>query len=99
MYSSFIHFCRNVDVSINLIFESQSALQSWSFIINCIGKEKLKHHTTELFRKGLVVLSRQVHAVLNSKLATVRTFRISAVRWPIYIINSVDKTKFLYSVI
>ena len=26
-----------------------------------MGKEKLKHSTTGLFRKGLVVLSRQVH--------------------------------------
>ena len=43
------------------IIESQSALQSWSYTITCIGKEKLKHYTTEWFRKGLVVLSRQVH--------------------------------------
>ena len=32
-----------------------------AYTINCIGKEKLKHCITQLFRKGLVVLSRQVH--------------------------------------
>ena len=52
----------------NLILESKSALQSWSFINNYIGKEKekLKHRTTELFRKGLVVLSHQVHKTLTN---------------------------------
>ena len=55
--------CRNVK---NLILESKSALQSWSFINNYIGKEKLKHRTTELFRKGLVVLSHQVHETLTN---------------------------------
>ena len=33
-----------------------------------------------------------------SKETVVLAFRIS-VRWPIYIINSVDKTKFLYSLV
>ena len=56
---TYIH--RNVN---NLIFESKSALQLQGFLINCIGKGKLKHCTTELFRKGLVVLSRQVHETL-----------------------------------
>ena len=32
----------------SLITEMQSSLQLWSYIINCIWKEKLKHYTTEL---------------------------------------------------
>ena len=36
------------------------------YVINYIGKEKLKHCTTELFRKGLVVLSHQVHEILTN---------------------------------
>ena len=39
-----MYIYRNVK---NLILESKSALQSWSFINNYIGKEKLKHRTTE----------------------------------------------------
>ena len=34
--------------------------------LNYTGKEKLKHDTTELFRKDLLVLSRQVHGTLTN---------------------------------
>ena len=51
-----------------------------------MGKENLKHSTTGLFRKGLVVLSRQVRAVRNYLVIKCQVIpSVDHITWIIYI--------------